>query len=652
MKTKITLLVFMTIFSLSLFSTNFTVSNNGDAGAGSLRQAIIDANLDLLTPHNITFDASYTIALSTVLPTITKTLTIDGGANAITISGYSVSGNSLVSGANTTLTKLTFDKALVSLSSTAISNNCTFKNGTAGALKASASFTANNCTFDSNAQTTATSGSAVWGNSSTNVITLNDCVVSNNTSTTGPAIYVTGNNAVSSLTINNCIVKNNSNTGASAYGGGIASSAVMNITNSQISGNTCTYRGGGIAVLIGTATLKSKLTMNNCTVSGNTATGVDGGICIQGTSTNVTDVISLTNCTISGNTSTGAGGGGIGFGQGASGTVWTCNIVVTNCTITGNTSSGNTAASVGGGINKNGGTTVSVKLNYSIVAGNNSNSTVAGKDITSVAGFMSSDTGRNLYGGTPSWGTSVKTGNVVLTDDISTILNTTLTDNGGTTALPDGSYVKTHALVAACAAVNPDATGVSGMPTTDQRGLTRDVTSDIGSYERVLLSTPNLGAASTAPTGITANWTAVTNAISYDVKVYQNGSFVKTVNVIDPIATSVTINGLQYNTSYTFTVTAIGNNVKYFSSNESAQSEIVTTDLGTSVAETSNRSQISVKGNTIYLTEAGTIEVFNIQGCELLKIENADYLKTELPTGIYIIRTKIKNTISIKKVIL
>jgi len=491
MKTKITLLVFLSIFSSYIFSTSYVVTNNGDAGTGSLRQAITDANLDVTTPHNITFDASYTIALSTVLPTITKTLTIDGGTNTIIISGNSVSGNSLVSGANTTLTKLTFDKALVSFSSTAITNNCTFKNGTAGAVKASASFTANNCTFDSNSQTTASSGSAVWGNSSTNVITLNDCVVSNNTSTTGPAIYLTGNNAVSSLTINNCIVKNNSNTGASAYGGGIASSAVMSITNSQISGNTCTYRGGGIAVLVGTATLKSKLTMTNCTVSGNTATGVDGGICIQGTSTNVTDVVTLTNCTISGNISTGAGGGGIGFGQGASGTTWACNIVITNCTITGNTTSGNTAASIGGGISKNGGTTISLKVNYSIVAGNNSNSTAAGKDITSAVGFMSSDTGRNLYGGTPSWGTPAPTGNIAFSGDITTILNTSLADNGGSTSLPDGSYVKTHALIAGGAAINPDATGLDiaalrtaiTLPNTDQRVFTRDATPDMGAYE-------------------------------------------------------------------------------------------------------------------------------------------------------------------------
>jgi hypothetical protein len=485
MKTKITLFIILIFSALNINATNYVVTSNADAGIGTLRQAITDANTDDAVPHTITFNGSYTIALSTALPTINKAMSIDGGTNTITISAYSVSGNSLIVAVNTTLTKLSFDRALVSFGAiTGIANTCTFKNGNAGALKASGTFTANNCTFDSNAQTSATSGSAVWGNSSTNVITLNDCVISNNTSTTGPAIYVSGNNAVSSLTINNCIIKNNSNTSASAYGGGIAGSAVMTITNSQISGNTCTYRGAGIAVLIGTATLKSKLTMTNCTVSGNSATGVDGGICIQGTSTNVTDIITLTNCTISGNSTATTGGGGIGFGQGASGTTWACNIVLNNCTITGNTSSGNTASSIGGGISKNGGTTVSLIVNYSIVAGNNSNSTVAGKDITSAVGFLTSDTGRNMFGGTPSWGTSNTTGNINLIADISTILNTTLADNGGTTALPDGAYVKTHALVSGGVAINPTA-ALSGLQTVDQRGTLRDGTPDMGAYEYV-----------------------------------------------------------------------------------------------------------------------------------------------------------------------
>ena len=524
MKSKIILLTLFLLALQLLSATNYTVTSNADAGAGSLRAAIDLANADASTPHTITFSGNYTIALSTALPTINKAITIDGGSNNITISAYSVSGNSLTVAVNTTLTKLTFDRALVSFGAiTGIANSCTFKNGNAGALKASGTFTANNCTFDSNSQTDATSGSAVWGNSSTNVITLNDCVISNNTSTTGPAIYVSGNNAVSSLTINNCIVKNNTNTGASVYGGGIASSAVISISNSQISGNTCSYRGGGIAVLIGTATLKSKLTMTNCTVSGNSATGVDGGICIQGTSTNVTDIITLTNCTISGNTTAAVGGGGIGFGVGASGATWACSIVVNNCTITGNTSSGNTTASVGGGINKNGGTTVSVKVNYSIVAGNNSNSTANGKDITYTTGYLTSDTGRNLYGGLASWGASVTTGNVVFLGIITDILNTTLANNGGTTALPDGSYVKTHALVAGCAAINPTVAG-SGTQSADQRGIVRS-TPDMGAYEYVTYRSKGSG-----------NWGSISSWQSGDNSTWSDVTVVPTTNVAGSIA--------------------------------------------------------------------------------------------------------------------
>ena len=538
MKTQITMLVFMAIFSLNLFSTNFTVTNNLDAGAGSLRQAITDANADLAVPHTITFDASYTIALASALPTPGKAMTIDGGANTIVISGYSVSGNSLTVSSNVTLTKLTFDRALVSfgVSSTSIANYCTFKNGNAGGLKASLSFTANNCTFDSNSTTATTLGSAIYGNTTSNVITLNDCVVSNNTSSIGPAIYVTGGAATSALTLKNCIVKNNTNTSTTVYGGGIATSAIVSITNSQISGNTCAHRGAGIALLIGNTTYKSKLTMLNSTVSGNTASLFDGGICIQGSSTNVTDAVTFTNCTISGNSAT-SGGGGIGIGVGASGT-WTYNVLVTNCTITGNTTAGNVAASAGGGISRNQPVTGSLIINYSIVAGNNTNSTSASKDITSATGFLTSDTGRNLFGGVPSWGTSTTTGNVNLTADISTILNTTLADNGGSTALPDGTHVKTHALLDGCAAINPAVTGLDiaalrtslTLPITDQRVYSRDATPDMGAYEFGGITTGLVQ--STIPQAISVLNKSIVARFSGLVEVFNfNGVLVKNIKV-------------------------------------------------------------------------------------------------------------------------
>src|SRR5947209_4075316 len=56
----------------------FTVTNLGDAGTGSLRQAIIDSNAHL-GADTIGFDVAGTISIGrTSLPAITDTVTIDG----------------------------------------------------------------------------------------------------------------------------------------------------------------------------------------------------------------------------------------------------------------------------------------------------------------------------------------------------------------------------------------------------------------------------------------------------------------------------------------------------------------------------------------------------------------------------------------------
>jgi hypothetical protein len=486
MKTKITLLILIAICSIAVFSNNITVTNGNDTGLGSLRAAIDTLN-KYTGPHSIMFDNSYTITLATALPAISQVTTIDGQNNQVTIVGFSTSTNSItnVVAGVLTLNNLTFDKLVSSYSGTTTATNCLYKEAAYSAVKVNAvTYTANNCVFDNNTGSTV-QGSAINTLSSAAIVVLNGCKITNNSSSGGAAIYHKGQ-GIGSLTITNCIISGNTNTysGVNAnYAGGIATAAPTTITNSAIYNNSA-IRGGGIALLIGNATTKCSLSMTDCTVSGNTTTNYGGGLYIQGATTDLTGLTTLTNCTFSGNSNTHAsnGGGGIGFGAGSSGTVWNCNIIVNNCTITENTTSGNTATSVGGGISKDGGTTVSLKVNYSIVAGNNSNSTVAGKDITSATGFMSSDTGRNLYGGTPSWGTPAPTGNIAFSGDITTILNTTLVDNGGKTALPDGSFVKTHALIVGGAAIDPTAAS-SGLQTKDQRGFVRDATPDMGAYE-------------------------------------------------------------------------------------------------------------------------------------------------------------------------
>src|SRR5216117_3333494 len=65
----------------SLFAATFTVTNTSDSGAGSLRQAILDANAnpgaDTIT-FNIPGAGVQTIAPASVFAPITDTVTIDG----------------------------------------------------------------------------------------------------------------------------------------------------------------------------------------------------------------------------------------------------------------------------------------------------------------------------------------------------------------------------------------------------------------------------------------------------------------------------------------------------------------------------------------------------------------------------------------------
>jgi len=97
------------------------------------------------------------------------------------------------------------------------------------------------------------------------------------------------------------------------------------------------------------------------------------------------------------------------------------------------------------------------------------------------------------------------------------------------------------------------------------------------------LSTPSVGNASSLTTsGFTANWTPVSNAVSYDVKVYNSSSaLVSTTNASGQSASSVVITGLNASTYYTYTVTAVGDNVSYINSSESSTSTNVFLPLGT-----------------------------------------------------------------------
>src|SRR5260221_4840264 len=80
------LCLFLFLLSKGARANSFYVTNLGDAGAGSLRQAITDANNTTTgSPHTIVFNVSGQIVVLTSLPVITSAgLTIDG-KNQVTL---------------------------------------------------------------------------------------------------------------------------------------------------------------------------------------------------------------------------------------------------------------------------------------------------------------------------------------------------------------------------------------------------------------------------------------------------------------------------------------------------------------------------------------------------------------------------------------
>jgi CSLREA domain-containing protein len=130
-------------------------------------------------------------------------------------------------------------------------------------------------------------------------LTLDNCVISDNrvvsaTGDFGGGIYNEG-----TLTLTNTVVSNNMTGFLTPAGGGVyhsASSKVLTITNSTISGNSTPGFGGGIFV-------HGAANLTGSTVSGNTA-GTGGGISVD----SYGELVAV-NSTISGNYSNGDGGG-------------------------------------------------------------------------------------------------------------------------------------------------------------------------------------------------------------------------------------------------------------------------------------------------------------------------------------------------------
>ena len=289
-------LMAVVVLASPAWAATYTVTSKADSGAGSLRQAIIDANATTGVADTINFKlgSSATITLTSgQLPTITDGagLTIDGGSADITISGANQHRVFLVDSGKLTL------------------RNLTVANGASG------------------------SGGGIL---SVGTLEVSNSTLSGNTSDyVGGGIYNCG-----TLEVSNSILSGNSANGAtlSIHGGGIYNGCgTATVSNSTLSGNSAFYGGGGISNDGG-----GTLEVINSNLFGNRATyGFGGGIFNQG------GTLEVSGSTLSGNSATRAGGGIVNNSAGTA-------------TVSNSTLSSNSAALYGGGIENDSGSTLEV----------------------------------------------------------------------------------------------------------------------------------------------------------------------------------------------------------------------------------------------------------------------------------------------------
>jgi hypothetical protein len=297
-----------------------TVVNNSDSGAGSLRQAIDDANTtagdDIIDFNFASGSSPYTITLATALPNIldastSGTLTITGlGASSLTIDANK--GNfsifTINTGANLTISGVTFSGAKIT-------------SGNGGAFNNSGSLTISNSTISGNS---ASNGGGIFNNAS-GTATITNSTISSNSGRYGGGINNSG-----TLTVNNSTISGNS---ISNQGGGIYNNnnASLTVTNSTISGNSAGFAGGGIYNNSGI------LTLSNSTLTGNSVYK-GGALYNRGGS-----IATITNSTFSGNTATRPGGGGGIYND--------ATLNIANTIIANSTKGGDYNGGVGGTVN-------------------------------------------------------------------------------------------------------------------------------------------------------------------------------------------------------------------------------------------------------------------------------------------------------------
>jgi hypothetical protein len=214
MKKLITILI-LTAISSSAFCKTITVTSSADSGAGSLRQAVLDATVN----DSIIFDSSITsITLSTVIR-LEKNITITGNKNnTTTINMLAPNSRHFVlpnAGVTITLNNLTLKDGyfytcggsmIIAPNNNVILNNCFFLNNKsgdfAGAIQNAGTLKINNCLFNNN--TCNSNGIGAISNSGD--AHINNTIFTNNYGSDQGSLY---NHNGGTLILNNCLFKGN-----------------------------------------------------------------------------------------------------------------------------------------------------------------------------------------------------------------------------------------------------------------------------------------------------------------------------------------------------------------------------------------------------------------------------------------------------------
>jgi hypothetical protein len=248
-----------------------TVSNLNDSGSGSLREAVLAANLTVGV-DSVVFAANLSgeLTLTSGALTLTNDVTIDGDTNGddkadITIS---TSGYSRIF----TQTGATTDVALYSL---------TLTGGNAGAG----------------------GGGAIFASDSSKLYLINS-TITGNTAYFGGGIFA----QYTSVIMYSSLVSNNTATGNSSGGGGILIlDGGLSLTNTTIDGNSSNATGGGIRVQDASLFIQSSTITNNHANADGGLTNGGGGINIYISAyASTSDTATITNSVIADNTSGGA----------------------------------------------------------------------------------------------------------------------------------------------------------------------------------------------------------------------------------------------------------------------------------------------------------------------------------------------------------